>query len=154
MQISQLCTSEVEASRHDDLGDQGQVIDCLKRNLLSHQQQTRNLNRECIRVCHTHLLLHACIPQKKSVLFSGVSTSHGSVAMLLNWNMVHHDCLAFVLLSPIFYDYVGERNLKIAGREGLLVWCSGLVVHFPTLMREVPDTVLFSEHCSLVMKCL
>ena len=42
--------SEVEASPHDDLGDQGQVIECLKRNLLAHQQQTRNLNAVCIKV--------------------------------------------------------------------------------------------------------
>jgi len=49
-QIKQLCITEVEASQHDDLGDQGQVIECLKRNLLMHQQQTRNLNPQCIHV--------------------------------------------------------------------------------------------------------
>jgi len=50
VQISELCTTEVEASRHDDLGDQGQVVECLKRNLLARQQQTRNLNPKCIHV--------------------------------------------------------------------------------------------------------
>ena len=50
VQISDLCLAEVEASRHDDLGDQGQVVDCLKRNLMAHQQQTRNLNVRCIKV--------------------------------------------------------------------------------------------------------
>jgi len=60
VQISQLCTSEVEASRHDDLGDQGEVVECLKRNLLSRQQQTRNLNTDCIRVSiYIHVSMYA-----------------------------------------------------------------------------------------------
>ena len=63
-QIKQLCMAEVEASRHDDLGDQGQVIECLKQNLLLHQQQTHNLNTMCIQVClvsNGHCCLSVCL---------------------------------------------------------------------------------------------
>jgi len=68
LQISELCTSEVEASRHDDLGDQGQVIDCLKRNLMLRQQQTRNLNRECIKVCHIYNCVRASLKKLAVIL--------------------------------------------------------------------------------------